>query len=158
LAAAAAAAAAAGSRSAAGMGTTAGIGERVELAAVPSSGAAYRRRGYDPVQLLLRRAGLAPERVLTVSTPRSQQKKLGTLERFENVTGSMAARTSLSGRRFVIVDDVVTTGATILEAARAVIAAGGTVCGAATLAFTPRLLPIRDIERFEDYRGAKGAQ
>ncbi|MCY7411691.1 MAG: hypothetical protein LH471_01415, partial [Salinibacterium sp.] len=74
---AAAAGAGAGSRSAAGMG------ERVELVAVPSSSAAYRRRGYDPVRLLLRRAGLAPARVLTVSTPRSQQKKLGTLERFE---------------------------------------------------------------------------
>jgi len=27
-----------------------------------------------------------------------------------------------------------------------------------TLAFTPRVLPIRDIGRSEDYRGAKGAQ
>jgi len=142
----------------AGMGTAAGTGERVELAAVPSSRAAYRRRGYDPVRMLLRRAGLAQERVLTVLTSGSQQKKLGTLQRFENVTGSMAASTSLVGRRFVIVDDVLTTGATISEAARAITAAGGVVVGAATLAFTPRLLPVRDIPRSEDYRGAKGAQ
>ena len=136
----------------------AAAGDRVELAPVPSGRAAYRRRGYDPVLVLLRRAGFAPARILTVVASRAQQKKLGTLERFENVTGSMTARTSLVGRRFVIVDDVVTTGATISEAARAIIQAGGTVCGAATLAFTPRLLPIRDIGRSEDYRGAKGAQ
>ena len=136
----------------------AAAGDRVELAPVPSSHAAYRRRGYDPVLVLLRRAGFAPGQVLTVVAHRSQQKKLRTLERFENVAGSMAAIGTLAGRRFAIVDDVVTTGATISEAARAITAAGGIVVGAATLAFTPRLLPIRDIERSEDYRGAKGAQ
>ncbi len=133
-------------------------GDRVELAPVPSSRAAYRRRGYDPVRVLLRHAGLASGRVLTVVANRSQQKKLGTLERFENVAGSMAAIRTLAGRRFVIVDDVMTTGATISEAARAITAAGGVVVGAVTLAFTPRVLPIRDIGRSEDYRGAKGAQ
>jgi len=121
-------------------------GARVELAPVPSSRVAYRRRGYDPVLVLLRLAGFAPGRVLTVVGNRAQQKKLGTLERFENVSGSMVAVRTLAGRRFVIVDDVVTTGATISEAARAITAAGGVVVGAATLAFTPRLLPIRDIE------------
>lgn len=136
----------------------AAAGDRVELAPVPSSRAAYRRRGYDPVLVLLRRAGFARGRVLTVVANRAQQKKLGTLERLENVTGSMAAISTLAGRRFVIVDDVMTTGATISEAARAITAAGGVVVGAATLAFTPRLLPIRDIGRSEDYRGAKGAQ
>ena len=136
----------------------AAAGDRVELAPVPSSRAAYRRRGYDPVLVLLRRAGLAPARVLAVVANRAQQKKLGTLERFENVTGSMAAIRTLAGRRFVIVDDIVTTGATISEAARVITAAGGVVVGAATLAFTPRLLPIRDIGRSGDYRGAKGAQ
>jgi orotate phosphoribosyltransferase len=38
----------------------------------------------------------------------------------------------------VIVDDVLTTGATISDAARAIAEAGGAVAGAATLAFTPR--------------------
>ena len=136
----------------------AAAGERVELAPVPSSRAAYRRRGYDPVRVLLRHAGLARGRVLTVVANRSQQKKLGTLARFENVAGSMAAIRTLAGRRFVIVDDVMTTGATISEAARAITAAGGVAVGAVTLAFTPRVLPIRDIGRSEDYRGAKGAQ
>jgi orotate phosphoribosyltransferase len=50
----------------------------------------------------------------------------------------MRARGALDGRTFVIVDDVVTSGATIGEAARAIRAAGGQVDGAVALAFTPR--------------------
>jgi predicted amidophosphoribosyltransferase len=48
----------------------------------------------------------------------------------------MVASRRLRGRRCVIVDDIVTSGATIAEAARAIIAAGGSVCGAATIART----------------------
>jgi ComF family protein len=130
----------------------------VELAPVPTSRAAYRRRGYDPVLLLMRRAGLRPARVLEPARRTSRQKLLGAAERAENVAGALRARRSLEGRRFVVVDDILTTGATIEEAVRAITAGGGQVLGAATMAFTPRLLPFRDIGHGEDYRGAQGAR
>ncbi|MCU1580549.1 MAG: ComF family protein [Rhodoglobus sp.] len=130
----------------------------IELALVPTSRAAYRRRGYDPVRLLVRGAGGRPARVLLAARAKGTQKALGLEQRHENLRGAFVAARRLDGRRFVIVDDILTSGATISEAARAIRTAGGEVVGAATMAFTPRLFPFRDIASSEDYRGAKGAQ
>lgn len=132
--------------------------DRVELAPVPTSRAAFRRRGYDPVRLVLRKAGRRPAGVLRVARRTATQKTLGVEERAANLRGALAARGPLEGRRFVLVDDILTTGATLDEAARAISAAGGTVIGAATIAFTPRLRAFRDKPSGEDYGGAKGAQ
>ena len=116
------------------------LGQPVELVAVPTSGAAYRRRGYDPVHLMLRLAGLRPVRIVRQIRSTSRQKLLGVAERAVNLSWSMRAMERIDGRRFLLVDDVVTAGATLAEAARAVRAAGGEVVAAATLAFTPKLL------------------
>jgi predicted amidophosphoribosyltransferase len=117
---------------------------------VPTSPAAYRRRGFDPVVLLLRRAGLHPVRVLRHTRSTGRQKSLGVAERAANLHGALAARRPLTGRTFVLIDDVLTTGATLDEAARAIRAAGGTVELGVCLAFTPRLLPIRDLSDRQD--------
>lgn len=132
-------------------------GPRVELALVPTSRSAFRRRGYDPVRLLVTRAGGRAERVLLPAKRGGTQKSLGVADRAANRRGAFVASRRLDGRRFVVVDDVLTSGATITEAARAVSAAGGEVVGAATLAFTKRLLAFRDNAIGEDYRGRKGA-
>ena len=104
------------------------------LVAIPPSRQAFRRRGYDPVRLLLP----ASTRALRVTRATSVQKSLGEVERARNRAGSLRATGSLAGRRLAIADDIMTTGSTLDEAARAIRAAGGEVVGAITLAATPR--------------------
>lgn len=118
----------------------------VELVAVGGSPAAFRRRGYDPVVILLRRCRVRrPAAVLRRTRRITTQKLLGRDDRLRNLEGSLGARRRLDGRRFLVIDDVVTTGATVTEVVRAIRAAGGTVVAVATLASTPRRAgPERD--------------
>jgi predicted amidophosphoribosyltransferase len=104
---------------------------------VPTSPAAMRRRGYRVAELLARRAGWRPRRLLSVTRRTADQRGLGRDERAANAEGSMRARGG-DGLRVLLVDDVVTTGATLGEAARALRAAGADVIGAVTVAATPR--------------------
>ena len=113
-------------------------GPPLEIVRVPTSRAAFRRRGYDPVRLLLRGSGFRSPARLAPTRRSAQQKSLSVRARAENRAGSMRALRRLDGRRLLLVDDVMTTGATLAEACRALRAAGGEVVAAATLAYTPR--------------------
>jgi predicted amidophosphoribosyltransferase len=162
--------------------------EDVVLVPVPSSGTAFRRRGFSPVHLLLRRARRSPALAGAVvadvlhrgrpapaavpgraagvgaarqpaSAPAARsapalarsalpapswaggQKGLGRADRSRKVRGSMRVKagirsSELTGLPCIIVDDVLTTGATLAEAARALQAAGGIVLGAVVVAAT----------------------
>jgi len=107
------------------------------FAPVPTSSEAYRRRGYRVPDLVAARAGLPVRRLLRVARATADQRGLDRRARRGNVAESLRAP-GAAGLRVVIVDDVVTTGATIDEAARAVRAAGGAVAGAVAVAATPR--------------------
>jgi predicted amidophosphoribosyltransferase len=115
-------------------------GPGVLLVPVPSSPKAVRRRGFRPVDDLLRRAGHPVSRSSRLVLARSvrDQAGLSSSERAANLHGALRARGPFEGRPVLLVDDVVTTGATLVEAARAVTAAGGEVVAAACLAHTPR--------------------
>ena len=109
---------------------------------VPTSLAAFRRRGYRVPELLVRRGGAAPQRLLAPARRTGDQRGLGRDARARNVAGSMRATAAASRAEqtaVVIVDDVVTTGATIDEAARALRAAGLAPVCAVALAATPRV-------------------
>ncbi|WP_187265048.1 ComF family protein [Homoserinibacter sp. GY 40078] len=110
---------------------------RTPLCPVPSSRSAWRRRGFDPVRVVLARAGLEGVRALHPPAARPQQKTLDRAARSQNMVGAHRARGSFAGRRVLLVDDIVTTGATLDEAARAVRAAGAVVPAAVVIAATP---------------------
>ncbi|WP_425587361.1 ComF family protein, partial [Streptomyces mexicanus] len=105
----------------------------VLLVPVPSARAAVRARGHDPARRIalaaageLRRSGIAA-RVLAVLRQRravSDQARLDSRQRLDNLAGALGtvpggARLLLAGP-VVLVDDLMTTGASLREAARAV--------------------------------------
>ncbi|MGW1029289.1 ComF family protein [Streptomyces sp. NPDC002577] len=107
------------------------------LVPVPSARRAVRARGHDPARRIalaaageLRRAGI-PARVLAVlrqRRPVADQSGLNSRQRLANLTGALevaagGGRLLRAGGRIVLVDDLMTTGASLTEAARAVRAA-----------------------------------
>ncbi|MFG3494483.1 ComF family protein [Streptomyces sp. NPDC047928] len=106
------------------------------LVPVPSARPAVRARGHDAVRRVavaaaaeLRRSG-TPARALPVLRHRrrvADQAGLGARERLANMTGALTvvagAGPVLAGGRIVVVDDLMTTGASLVEASRALSAA-----------------------------------
>lgn len=126
-------------------------GERVSLVCPPSSPSTVRDRGHDPMARILRscvgslrRSGIdsvaAPG--LRRARPVADQAGLSARERAANLSGAFAAPartfTRFADRPVVVVDDVLTTGATAAEVARAVTSAGAHVLGVAVVAATRR--------------------
>ncbi|WP_196440161.1 ComF family protein [Planomonospora sp. ID67723] len=137
------------------VGTAVG-GHPVVLVPVPSARPALRRRGHDPVTRLaelaagyLREAGW-PVMVAGMLAHRrrlADQAGLSSLQRAENLASAfkvaagwdgLLARSWEGAGVVVLVDDVVTTGATLAEAARALREAGTQAPLAVTLAATRR--------------------
>ncbi|NJQ01751.1 ComF family protein [Streptomyces zingiberis] len=128
----------------------AGGGGTLLLVPVPSARRAVARRGHDPT----RRIGFAaaavlrgegrPVRVMPALRQRrvvADQAGLPARERAANLAGALevrgAARGWVRSAPVVLVDDLVTTGASLAESARSVRAAGGKVIGAAVVAAPP---------------------
>ncbi|MET8446919.1 ComF family protein [Streptomyces sp. NPDC005209] len=120
-------------------GVGGGIGDApVLLVPVPSARRAVRARGHDPVRRIalaaageLRRTG-TPARVVAALRQRrvvADQSGLDSRQRLANLTGALEVAPGgvrlLRGGHVVLVDDLMTTGASLTEAARALWEAAG---------------------------------
>jgi predicted amidophosphoribosyltransferase len=113
------------------------------LVPVPSSRGAARARGGDHVTRLAASAstglGVPVVRALRLARSVRDSAGLDQVDRARNLAGAMLAIPHRPEHRVaVLVDDVVTSGATVREATRALLAAGWPVIGAAVVAATPR--------------------
>lgn len=120
--------------------------QQIVLVPVPSSKSAFAKRGFEPANILAQMLGrqlskelsiyIPVQRLLKFSRRVEDQSLLGLWQRTENLTGSMVAvvgklsktdkvdKTNNGNKKIFLIDDVVTTGATVLEASRALSAAG----------------------------------
>jgi len=126
-------------------------GRTLALVPVPSSVDSVRARGHDPLLRMtrvaaarLRRRGIhcsvAP--LLAHARTVRDQAGLSSVARVANLEGAFVAvprrSRGRSGSEVVVVDDVVTTGASLAEAVRALRAVGVTPAAGATVAATQR--------------------
>lgn len=107
------------------------------VCAVPLHSLRYMQRGFNQSALVARAAakgvGLPYRPLLKRVRSTRQQARLGGTARQGNVAGAFRA-TPLSGERVLVVDDVMTSGATVTECALALFAAGAGRVYVATVA------------------------
>jgi len=114
------------------------------VVAMPTRRSTAKRRGFDPlgsvVDFAAREQRFAAVASVLIDTRRAgKAKTLGVWERQVEAAGafSVRGRTTLPAGPVILVDDIVTTGATAKEATATLILAGVHVVGVATIAGTP---------------------
>lgn len=109
------------------------------MVAIPSNFETLRERGFNPAEVIARELSKKPgfppfENFLRRTRQTLDQSKLTPSQRAENQLGSMLAKTG--SELVLLIDDVVTTGATLQNAAQELEKAGHKVIGFLTFAET----------------------
>ena len=115
------------------------LGEAPTAVPIPLADARLASRGFNQSHLIAASAarcwGLEFQgRWLIKTRSTDRQAELSKENRSANLVNTFTARAPIQGRRILLIDDIMTTGATLKEAARAVQDAGGLVIGAAVIA------------------------
>lgn len=116
--------------------------ENTRIVPVPTAASHVRQRGYDQVELIARHLatlrGLQIDAVL-VRKDNATQHVAGRAQRQQQARRAYGVRPgarAVAGANYLLIDDIITTGATVTEAAAVLSAAGGRVMVAA-LAYQP---------------------
>jgi ComF family protein len=120
--------------------------ERVAVVPMPLSAQRLRERGYNQAEMLARALGphwRVPlwRDVLVRARHTQSQVRLTPSQRTSNVSGAFAVpesrRAMLRGQHVVLVDDVITTAATLNAAARALLDGGARIISCVTFGRAP---------------------
>lgn len=111
--------------------------QNIRLVPIPSSPAAYRRRGRSFIREITidiaKRTGLPQSDCLELQRKVRDQSELNATARSENIQGAFRLKKGAFPRGdLILIDDVVTTGATMREAARALTSQGFHVLASVT--------------------------
>lgn len=115
------------------------LGRLDAITFIPATAAAARNRGFDHGELLATCVGkeLATRTWSTLARPRTfDQRALGTKGRIANMQDAfrVTAPAFVDGRTILVIDDVMTTGATLVNASTALLRAGAAEVHALTFA------------------------
>lgn len=118
---------------------------RAPLVPLPLHTGRFRERGYDQATLLAVELGSVSKRPVKddwLERTRATERQVGLHEdaRDANVRGAFASPPAVKGQEVLLVDDVYTTGSTVSEATRTLLAAGATRVFVLTLARARREL------------------
>lgn len=111
------------------------------LVPAPSRPANFSKRGFHPMLLLAQAVSKRNSRLKVLNALRfarevKDQVGLTASERIANLNSSMSLNQQVAGKVCYLLDDVVTTGATALEAARVLRIGGATVPGVLALSYS----------------------
>jgi competence protein ComFC len=101
--------------------------ENTIITFVPSDGTTRRKRGFDQAELIAKHYAKAQRaKCATLLARSSHERQVGKSRksRIENVKGNFVSLKNATDKRVILIDDVVTTGATVRECAKVLKEAG----------------------------------
>ena len=103
------------------------LDDKTMITFVPSDGATRRKRGFDQAELIAKHYAKTQQiKCANLLARSSHERQVGKSRksRIENVKGNFVALKTITGKRIILIDDVVTTGATVSECAKVLKEAG----------------------------------